>query len=508
MSVRAKPVILCILDGLGLRHNPTGNAVAHANAPFLKNLLQHYPNAQLYTHGEHVGLPKNQMGNSEIGHLILGAGRNLPTMLERVQADLTTNTLSQKPEWQTFTARLKNARAVHMVGLVSDGGVHSHSAHALGLAELLSHTNKPIFVHAITDGRDTPPTAAAEQLPDFARQLAAFENVYLADICGRYYAMDRDKNWARTETAYRLYTEAQGRFHADITHALTDAYATDGGDEFITPRLLNIPAGLDPRVQENDAVLFFNFRADRMRQLVRCFINDPTLGFKTGHVHRLAGIATLTEYDKAFATDATVLYPPTYVPDTFGEVISRAGLTQLRAAESEKYAHVTYFFSGGREAEFSGEQRLLIPSPKVKTYDLQPHMSLPELTEKLAHILSNHAPDVIILNIANGDMVGHTGVLAAGIKAVEAIDTALATLVPLVEKMGGVMLITADHGNCEEMHESAYNTSHTLNPVPVVLVGKPAAKLKNGTLRDVAPTLLTLLNLPIPTAMEGSCLLA
>lgn len=501
------PLLLCIADGLGEREENDGNAVAAAKTPNLDQLYATCPHAQLLTHGPHVGLPEGQIGNSEVGHITIGSGRIVPQMLERIRHSLVDGEFEQSTPWQAVKNEFESSRAIHIIGLISNGGVHSHMDHISSLCAILNKIDVPVFIHAITDGRDTPPQAAQEQIALFEEHIKHLENVYLVDICGRYYAMDRDTRWQRTEAAYRLYVEAQGELFNNAHDAIKAAYSAGTTDEFIKPAIINLPAGLDPRIQADDAIFFANFRADRMRQLVRCFINDPTIGFKHGHLHRLKAIATMTAYDDKFKDDAHVMFPRQDIKQTVGDIIASAGGNQLRIAETEKYAHVTYFFNGGREKPFNGEQRTLIPSPQVKTYDLKPEMSLPEVATKTVEAIQGNKFDLIVLNIANGDMVGHTGNFNAAIKAVEAIDNAVGQLITALKQVEGEMVLIADHGNCEQMKADTQtpHTAHTLNPVPLIYFGRTGAQVKNGGLADVAPTLLELLGLKIPKEMTGSC---
>jgi 2,3-bisphosphoglycerate-independent phosphoglycerate mutase len=505
--IRKRPLVLCILDGVGLNPRTEGNAVKAARTPTLDRLFATCPHAQLLTHGPAVGLPEGQMGNSEVGHLNLGAGRVLLQPLERVETDLHNGAFAARSQVKKLLTDLAPSRAVHLFGLVSEGGVHSHMGHLLGIAKVVSALGKPIYVHAILDGRDTAPRAAADQVAAFAAQLAAVPNTHLADLCGRFYAMDRDKRWERTSAAYALYTEGTAPFHAaEVASGIAAAYARDEGDEFV--QATTLAATAHGTVRDGDGVVFCNFRADRMRQLVRAFTDPAFDGFARARTPKLTTVATLTEYDATFAGKVTVLYPSETYPNLFAEIVSKAGLTQHRLAETEKYAHVTFFFNGGHEDPYPGETRTLIPSPKVRTYDLQPEMSLPAVTDAFEAAVAN-GTDVIIVNVANGDMVGHTGNFAAGVKAVEAIDAFLTRAVATVAAKGGHLIITADHGNVEEMTDpaGATSTAHSLNPVPILYVGAPGLTLRNGRLCDVAPTLLALLGLPVPPEMEGLCLL-
>jgi len=488
------PLVLCVLDGFGENPSHHGNAIAAAHTPNLDRLYQTYPRSLLRTDGEAVGLPEGQMGNSEVGHTNLGAGRITHQPLEQIKIDMTSGAFIEKDTFKAFMKQALSAHKLHLVGMVSDGGVHSHIEHLIGLAQILNLVGKPTYIHAITDGRDTAPDAAASQIPLFEAAIKPLNNVKIADICGRFYAMDRDKRTERTAAAFALYTKGEAAHTApDATKAVKAAHLREETDEFITPTLLDA-AG---KIEAGDAVLFFNFRADRMRQIVKAFIDKGGLS-----------LATMTDYDETFGNHVTVLYPPRTLENTLGEVIAKKGGTQLRIAETEKYAHVTFFFNGGLEAPFTGEDRIMVPSPKVRTYDLQPEMSLSELGEKLFAAIRSQKYDVIICNVANGDMVGHTGVFAAAVKAVEAIDSFLGGLEHALKDAGGEAFITAGHGNVENMLDADGNpaTAHSTLPVPLFYLGRKGA-LKNGRLCDVAPTMLYALGQPQPKEMTGKCLL-
>lgn len=506
MTQQKSPFLLCILDGVGLSPRTEGNAVAQALTPTLDHLFATCPHSTLLTHAEHVGLPHGQMGNSEVGHMAIGAGRVLLQPLAQIQHDLDSATFTQKQEWQNFLKDAESAPTIHVVGLTSTGGVHSHKSHIEGILKALNAAGKRTALHAITDGRDTSPTAALEELPQLGKVIDELEHVELATLCGRYTAMDRDKRWERTLSYYNLLTKGEGVHAKNISEALKFGYANNAsGDEFLQATTLT-----DTRIEKGDAVLFVNFRADRMRQIVRLFMDEK----QNPHLIPLRAIGTLTPYDESLlelnVPHFHVLYPPRSIENTLGEVLSARGLTQLRIAETEKYPHVSYFFSGGREELFTGETRKLIPSPQVVTYDLQPEMSLPEVTGTLIKELTENTPDFIVLNMANGDMVGHTGDMTAAIKAVEAVDNALAQILSTLENVGGEALILADHGNAEELltEDGHISTSHSLNPVPCIYVGKKPMRLQDGTLIDVAPTVLGILGIAQPKEMTGSCLIS
>lgn len=506
------PFLLCIMDGVGLAPAGEGNAVHLADTPVLDELFNTYPHSQLLTHGEHVGLPRGQMGNSEVGHMAIGSGRILLQPLERIQSDLDSGAFAARPNWQKFMHHAADSRRVHVVGLASSGGVHSHISHLLGTLKLLNDAGVATSVHLITDGRDTEPKDAHESLKPLIEAVNNMVHVCIASVSGRYFAMDRDKRWDRTQMYFdTLCGHAHEHVADDALSYIHSQYIAGTGDEFIPAAPLSSDNTVF--VQDGDSLLFVNFRADRMRQIVESFIHPAFNGFKRHSAPQLKAVATMTRYDATFAGTATVpfmeIYPPEKICNTLGACLEQAGYRQLRMAETEKYPHVTYFFSGGEEAEFTGEQRILVNSPKVATYDLQPQMSLPEVTDKLLNALENDCPDVIVLNMANGDMVGHTGVISAAVHAVETVDSSLGKILDKIKSLGGEALIIADHGNCEELLTDAGTpmTSHTLNPVPCIYVGRPAS-IKNGVLKDVAPTILTCLGLDIPAEMEGSCLIS
>ena len=505
---RPKPVLLLILDGWGHREAADDNAIALAEAPNWRRLLAECPHTLIHTSGLQVGLPEGQMGNSEVGHMNLGAGRVVYQDLTRIDKAIADG------EFVTNAALVGACEAVrhgggtlHVIGLLSPGGVHSQEAHIFAMLDLAQWQNVPkVAVHAFLDGRDTPPRSAEASLAALAERCANLPNVRLATLGGRYFAMDRDRRWDRVERAWRAIVDGEADFvAASGSEALAAAYARGENDEFVQPTLI---AGGAP-VADGDAVVFMNFRADRAREITAAFVRDDFDGFVRRRRPRLQSFVSLTEYAADLPT--TVAYGPETLHDTLPQVLAAHGLSQLRIAETEKYAHVTFFFSGGVEQEYPGETRILVPSPKVATYDLQPEMSCPEVTERLVEAITQQRHDVIVCNLANPDMVGHTGKLDAAIKAVEAIDAALGRIVPALRAVGGEMLLTADHGNLEQMrdHESDQpHTAHTSGPVPLLYVGRPGARLaEGGALQDVAPTLLGLLDLPVPAAMTGRSLI-
>ncbi|HKW55371.1 MAG TPA: 2,3-bisphosphoglycerate-independent phosphoglycerate mutase [Stellaceae bacterium] len=502
---RPRPVVLCILDGWGERADRADNAILQAKTPNWDKFMKGSPHAQLQASELFVGLPKGQMGNSEVGHMNLGAGRVVLQDLPRIDEAIADGSLAKSPALASFIAALKQSGgAAHLMGLMSPGGVHSHQGHVAALARLLDEAGVPVKVHAFLDGRDTPPKSAADYLAKFIADTAGLKRVSIATVTGRYFAMDRDKRWDRVEKGYAALVDAEGEKAPDTKAAVQQGYAAGKSDEFVPPTVVGDYAGM----KDGDGVLCGNFRADRVREILTALLDPAFAGFKRARVVRFAAALGLTEYSTELNRFVKTIFPPEDLADTFGEVVSKAGLTQLRIAETEKYAHVTFFFNGGREQEFAGESRILVPSPKVATYDLKPEMSAPEVTDELVAAIDAGRFDVIIVNYANTDMVGHSGDIAAAIKAVEAVDQSLGRLADAVTRAGGAMLITADHGNAEMMRDPETgqpHTAHTLNPVPLLLVNPPAgvAGLRDGRLADIAPTLLALLGLRQPTAMTG-----
>jgi 2,3-bisphosphoglycerate-independent phosphoglycerate mutase len=507
---RPDPLVLCILDGWGERPNADDNAIAAARTPAWHRLLARWPHAHLQASEHYVGLPDGQMGNSEVGHTNLGGGRLVLQDLPRIDAAIASGELATMPALRDFIGKLNRSRGTaHLMGLLSPGGVHSHQHQISALARILAAAGVPVAVHAFLDGRDTPPKAAASYLENFGADVAGLERVRVATLCGRYYAMDRDKRWDRVEKAYRLIMQGTGESAESPRRGVETAYARGETDEFVQPTAI---AGY-PGMQDGDGVLIANFRADRVREIAAALLDPDFSGFARGKRASFSATLGLVEYSTELSRFLGTLFPPEDLSDTFGEVVSRAGLRQLRIAETEKYAHVTFFFNGGREAVFAGEERILVPSPKVATYDQQPEMSAPEVTDRVVEAIRSHRFDVIVLNYANTDMVGHTGRLDAAVKAVETVDACLGRLSESVEQTGGTLVITADHGNAEMMRDPETDephTAHTLNPVPFVVVNppRPIQHLADGRLSDVAPTLLDLLGLPQPAAMTGHSLIA
>jgi 2,3-bisphosphoglycerate-independent phosphoglycerate mutase len=503
--MKKTPLVLMILDGWGHRAAAADNAISLADTPNWDALLASYPHSLLQTSGTQVGLPDGQMGNSEVGHMNIGAGRIVYQDFSRIENALQDGSFQRNPALlQTIDAAVAAGGAVHVMGLLSAGGVHSHERHLLAAAELAAERGaRQVFVHAFLDGRDTPPRSAAPSLEALQDSLAALPAACIATLCGRYYAMDRDQRWERVQQAWQAMVAGQAPHQADTaSEALQQAYARGENDEFVAPTLINSYPGM----ADGDGVLFINFRADRAREITQAMVLDDFDGFSR-RMPALAGFTAMTEYQAGLPV--AVAFPPEPLPDLLGEVLARAGLRQLRIAETEKYAHVTFFFNGGREQPFAGEQRTLIPSPKVATYDQQPEMSAPELGEALCEAICSGQFEVIICNVANPDMVGHTGYLQAAIKAVEAVDHCLGTVCEALDRCGGELLVTADHGNVEQMqdpHSGQAHTAHTTNPVPLVYRGRPATLADGGSLRDLAPTMLQLLGLAQPAAMTGSAL--
>ena len=502
---KLRPVMLAILDGWGWRDEDADNAVRQARTPNFDRLWTSCPHAFLHTSGKHVGLPAGQMGNSEVGHLNIGAGRLVMQDLPRIAEAIETGEIERAPALTGLSARLRQSGGTcHLMGLVSPGGVHSHQDHAAALARILADAGVPTVVHPFTDGRDTPPRSAAA---DIARLQEALPPVVsIATICGRYYAMDRDKRWDRVANAYRAIVEADGPHFPDAAAVIADAYAHDISDEFVVPAVVARFSG----VRDGDGVLCFNFRADRVRGILSALLDPAFLGFARRRSIRFAAAVGMTQYSKQLDTLLQTIFPPQSLKNVLGQVVADAGRTQLRIAETEKYAHVTYFLNGGREQPYRGEDRIMVPSPKVATYDLKPEMSAPELTDKAIEAIGSGKYDLIVLNFANPDMVGHTGHLAAAIKAVETVDTGLGRITEAIRQAGGALFVTADHGNCEMMRDpetGGPHTSHTTNPVPVVMMGGGNAALTEGRLADVAPTLLELMGLPQPAEMTGVSLM-
>jgi 2,3-bisphosphoglycerate-independent phosphoglycerate mutase len=503
---RRRPVMLVILDGWGWREEARDNAIGQAKTPNFDRLWQSGPHGFLHTSGKDVGLPDGQMGNSEVGHLNIGAGRVVIQELPRIDNAIASGEIERAPALVGLIDKLKaSGGTCHLIGLVSPGGVHSHQDHAVALAKILERAKVPVWVHAITDGRDTPPQSAAD---DLKRLIAALpQSIRIASVCGRYYAMDRDKRWDRVEKAYKAMVDADAPRFADAPAVIADAYAKKKFDEFIVPAIAADYRGMT----DGDGVLCFNFRADRVREILTAMFDSDFSAFPRKRFVRFAAAIGMAEYSDELNKLMAAIFPPQPLANVLGEVVANAGRTQLRMAETEKYPHVTYFLNGGREQQYNDEDRIMVPSPKVATYDLQPEMSAPELTDKAVAAINSGKYDLIVLNYANPDMVGHTGSLPAAIKAVETVDSGLGRIAEAVQKAGGALLVTADHGNCELMRDpqtGGPHTAHTTNPVPLLLSGaRNRALVADGCLADVAPTLLELMELPKPQEMTGRSLL-
>ena len=499
-----KPVMLVILDGWGWREAREDNAVRLANTPTFDRLWSGCPHALLHTSGGNVGLPDGQMGNSEVGHLNIGAGRVVLQELVRIGRACADGSIARNPALLGLIEALKTSGGTcNLMGLVSPGGVHSHEDHALALARALAEAGVKVAFHAFTDGRDTPPRSGAD---DVRRLQAALPSgVTIATVSGRYYAMDRDHRWDRVQKAYAVMVEGEGPRFPDAVSVVEAGYAADVTDEFIVPACVGDWAGM----KDGDAVLCFNFRADRVRQILGALLDPGFDGFTRKRVVRFAAAVGMASYSEELDKRLATLFPPERLTNVLGDLVSKAGLHQLRMAETEKYPHVTYFLNGGEETPYPGEDRILVPSPKVATYDLQPEMSAHPLADRAVEAIESGRYDLIVLNFANPDMVGHTGSLPAAIKAVETVDHELGRIEQAIAKQGGALLIIADHGNCELMRDPVTggpHTAHTTNPVPMIYVSEEASHYRlrtDGALRDISPTLLNLLKLGLPKEMTG-----
>jgi len=506
---------MAILDGWGVGPLTDSNAIYVANTPNMDRWQKTFPYTTLVAHNGAVGLPEGQMGNSEVGHLNIGAGRIVYQDFTRINRAIETGDFfKNKVLKNTFTGVLKKKSALHLMGLVSDGGVHSHMNHLLALLKMAAeHGLTEVYIHAFMDGRDTPPTSGLNYISQLQHELVWIGTGRLATISGRFYAMDRDKRWERIKIAWQAIVEGQGILGRDPVQAVKDAYHRGETDEFIRPTVLLDESGSPvAKVKDNDVILVFNFRADRVRELTHAFTDRTWDAFAVNSRPALEAFVTFTQYDKQFSLP--VVFPPASLDHILAEEISSSGLKQLRIAETEKYAHVTYFFNGGREEPFPFEDRVLIPSPQeVATYDLKPEMSAYLVTEKLLRRVDSEDYSLIVLNFANGDMVGHSGILAAAVKACEAVDVCLGMIVEKFTAKGGIVIITADHGNAETMSEPNSDrpfTAHSSNPVPFILISeqhKNCSLRRDGSLRDIAPTILNLQNLPVPKEMTGQCLI-
>ena len=500
------PVLLIILDGFGHREECDFNAICQARKPHWDFLLSKYPHTTIDASEKKVGLPKDQMGNSEVGHMNIGAGRVVYQDYTKIEHAIETGEFERNPVLNQAVKTGKHG-ALHILGLVSPGGVHSHESQIHALVDIAAKSGvKQIYVHAFLDGRDTPPRSAEPSLAALEQKLASLNAGRIATICGRYYAMDRDKRWDRVQPAYDLITQGTAPYSAaSAVEGLKAAYARDESDEFVKPTVVGAPV----RMNDGDAVVFMNFRADRARQMASALTDDKFSGFPRAHRPRLGYFCTLTRYGDDYA-DIPAAFPPQSISNGFGQYVASKGLRQLRIAETEKYAHVTYFFNGGVEEPYPGEERILVPSPKVATYDLKPEMSAHEVTDKLVEAIRSGKYQAIVCNYANGDMVGHTGNLAAATRAIEVLDECVGRVVTAMQDAGGEVIITADHGNAEMMMDTQTkqaHTAHTLNLVPLLYIGRKARIAQGGALEDVAPTMLAAMGLPQPPEMTGHSLI-
>lgn len=500
-----RPAVLCILDGWGDRPDRDSNAIAQANTPVFDALRAHCPTAQLDASEGFVGLPSGQMGNSEVGHMNIGAGRVVMQDLPRIDTAIADGSITALSELKRFVGDLKESGGTaHLIGLMSPGGVHAHQDHIAALANILKDQGIPVAIHAILDGRDTPPKSALDYLAAFH---TAAPGATVATVVGRFYAMDRDQRWDRVGLARDAIRDGKGETAPTDIAAVEASYQSGKADEFVLPTVIAGYGGMT----DGDGILMMNFRADRAREILHALIDPDFDALPDEHPVRFAAVTGMVEYSSDLAGMMGVLFPPEDLPATLGEVVSGKSLKQLRIAETEKYAHVTFFFNGGREEVFDGEDRILVPSPKVATYDLQPEMSAVEVTDKLVEAIDSGVYDLIVVNYANTDMVGHTGDIDAAIKAVETVDSCLGRVRDALLRAGGVMLVTADHGNAEMMvnpESGQAHTAHTMNRVPLILVGaEDIHTIKSGRLADLAPTLLTLMGIEQPTEMTGVSLL-
>ncbi|MBR5154774.1 MAG: 2,3-bisphosphoglycerate-independent phosphoglycerate mutase [Alphaproteobacteria bacterium] len=505
-----KPVMLLILDGWGYREPVTDdNAIEKGYTPNWHYLIDKYPHSFIETSGLDVGLPEGQMGNSEVGHTNLGAGRVVMQDLPKIDLAIKDGSIANNPVLVDMINKLKESKGTcHLMGLMSPGGVHSHQKHIEAVCEILNKNGINVDVHAFLDGRDTPPRSAIEYVKEFENNVKELEKVKIATIAGRFYAMDRDKRWDRVEKAYNNIILADGVRFENATKAIENSYSEDVSDEFVIPCVIGDYQG----AKDGDAVLMINYRADRAREIMYVLGDSEFDGFERKKVINFIDVVGMTEYSVDHKRFMKVIFEPEALTNIFGEVVAKNGLTQLRIAETEKYAHVTFFFNGGEEKEFEGEERILINSPKVATYDLKPEMSVYEVTESLTDAIKKQKYDVIICNFANGDMVGHTGIMDAALKAVEAVDECLGQVMAAIKEVDGVLLVTADHGNAEKMVDEttgAPYTAHTVGKVQAVLFNgdKDIKSMKDGRLADIAPTLLDLMNIEKPSEMTGNSLI-
>ena len=507
-ATRLRPVVLCVLDGWGYREDPRDNAIALARTPVFDRFVRTFPASDLATSAEQVGLPHGQMGNSEVGHMNLGAGRTVMQVLPRIDAH-SSHGFAEHESLQTFIGALvESGGTCHLMGLLSLGGVHSHMHHFPPLVHTIAEAGVPVAVHIFTDGRDAPPKSALDYLAEFERDIAAAPNVRIATVCGRYFTMDRDQRWGRLRRGFEAIAEGKGLATSTARDAVEAAYGREETDEFVQPTIVGGYDGM----ADGDGFLMANFRADRVREILSALVDPKFSGFRRERRIEFAAAAGMTEYSDALSERLITLFPHQHLSSTMGELVADAGMRQLRIAETEKYAHVTFFFNGGKETVFTGEDRVLVPSPKVATYDLKPEMSAPEVTDRMLEGIASANYDLILVNYANTDMVGHTGDIGAAVRAVETVDACLGRLEAAIVQSGGILLVTADHGNAEMMWDESTgqpHTAHTTNPVPAILVNAPpeVAGLADGRLADIAPTLLPFLGIDQPVEMDGKSLI-
>tara|TARA_B100000795_G_C22789642_1_gene436292 strand:- start:230 stop:1771 length:1542 start_codon:yes stop_codon:yes gene_type:complete len=509
--MKKTPIVLVILDGFGHSDDPEHNAIAKANTPNWDTLNKEYPNTLINASESHVGLPSGQMGNSEVGHINIGAGRVIHQDIERINLSIKNKSFFLEPVLnKNFQSLKKNNKVLHIFGLLSDGGVHSHIRHFEAILLLAKQNNlKKVYIHAFLDGRDTPPKSAEKYTSSIEKSCKKYKTGELATLCGRFFAMDRDNRWERTEKAFNLLVHAKSQYKAKTSlHAIKEAYNRNETDEFISTTLISTNNRFKG-IQNDDTIVFMNFRSDRARQITDAILNDTFDQFNRGPFPKNLSYFTLTDYDKK-QKKAQAIFKPILINNSLGQFISNQGKTQLRIAETEKYPHVTFFFNGGEENIYLGEDRILVPSPKVETYDLKPEMSAYEVTDKLCEAIISQKYDVIICNYANGDMVGHTGKIDAAIKAIESLDNCIGKVSDAIKKNNGHMLITADHGNVELMMDEKNNqlhTQHTTNLVPFLYMGKQCSINKTGSLSDIAPTILYIMGEVPPKEMTGKTLI-
>ncbi len=501
------PIALIIMDGYGINPTTEGNAIYEAKTPYLDSYFEKYPNSQLLASGLSVGLPDGQMGNSEVGHTNIGAGRVVYQMLVKITKDIEDGVFFEnKALKDAMQAAKDNNKALHLMGLLSDGGVHSHIKHLVGLLKMANKMGlEKVYVHSFHDGRDVPPTSGVDFMAELVEEMEKIGTGKLATLSGRYYAMDRDNAWDRVEKAYNAMVMGEGVMENDPVEAIKNSYANDVTDEFILPTVID----KDGMIEDGDSVIMFNFRPDRARQITRTFVDPMFDGFTRKKGFMNLNFVCMAQYD-AQMPNVTVAYPPEQLTMTFGEYVSKLGMTQLRIAETQKYAHVTFFFNGGEECQFEGEDRILIKSPDVATFDMKPEMSAPEVCEAVCKAIDEDKYDVIILNYANCDMVGHTGIMEAAVAAVEAVDTCVGKMVDKILEKGGKAIITADHGNADCLVDPETKdvfTAHTTNPVPMIVIGEEDIKLRDGKLCDLCPTMLDMMGVKKPEEMTGESLI-